>query len=42
MLFFFQARECVRERAASSSEMFNSEQFDRGWIRATDHLFAGH
>jgi len=35
-----EARDGVRNRAAASSEMFSSQQFERGWIRATDPLFA--
>jgi len=34
-----EGREAVRSRASTSSQMFNCDQFDRGWIRATDHLF---
>ena len=34
-----QARAGVRQRATASCEMFNCDQFDRGWVRATDHLF---
>ena len=36
----FQARDSVRTRAAGSCQMFNCDQFDRGWIRATDPLFS--
>ena len=34
-----QARAGVRQRATASCEMFNCDQFDRGWVRATDPLF---
>ena len=36
---YLKGREAVRSRASTSSQMFNCDQFDRGWIRATDHLF---
>jgi len=35
-----EARDSVRTRAAGSCQMFNCDQFDRGWIRATDPLFS--
>jgi len=35
-----EARAGVRRRATASCQMFNCDQFDRGWIRATDHLFS--
>jgi len=35
-----EAREGVRSRAAASSDMFSSSQFEGGWVRATDPLFA--
>jgi alpha-1,2-mannosyltransferase len=34
-----EGREGIRERARSSVNMFSSQQFDSGWIRATDPLF---
>jgi len=35
-----EARESVRTRAGASCQMFNCDQFDRGWVRATDPLFS--
>jgi len=34
-----EGREAVRARAAASSQRFTSQQFQAGWIRATDPLF---
>ena len=34
-----EAREGVRSRAAASTNMFSTSQFERGWVRATDPLF---
>jgi len=35
-----EAMEGVRSRAAASSDMFSNSQFEGGWVRATDPLFA--
>lgn len=35
-----ETREGVRNRATASSDMFSTQQFERGWVRATDPLFA--
>ena len=35
-----EARESVRRRAESSCDMFSADQFDRGWVRATDPVFS--
>jgi len=35
-----EAREGVRSRAAASSDMFSTKQFESGWVRATDPLFS--